>query len=133
MDALRQNGHLTGFAVDAWAQTDTTGKIDQTDAAALHDTLLPRGVAVIDVRNQAEWDAGHLQGAHHVQLGTLEARLDEVPRDGVVVVHCQGGTRSAIAASLLAARGFRNVINLQGGFTEWSNAGYPVIRDQASR
>ena len=88
---------------------------------------------VIDVRNQSEWDAGHLPGAHHVQLGTLERRLDEVPRDGVVVVHCQGGTRSAIAASLLAARGFRNVINLQGGYQEWTAAGYPVIRDGAPR
>ncbi|MEK7239490.1 MAG: MBL fold metallo-hydrolase [Gemmatimonadota bacterium] len=120
-------------AVGAWAQIAGTGTIAQTNAAELHDTLLPQGVAVIDVRNQSEWEAGHLPGAHHVQLGTLEARLDEIPRDGVVVVHCQGGTRSAIAASLLAARGFRNVINLQGGYQEWVAADHPVIRDGAPR
>lgn len=120
-------------AVGVWRQAAAAGHIAQADAAELHDTLLPRGVAVIDVRNQSEWDAGHLAGAHHVQLGTLEARLDEVPRDGVVVVHCQGGTRSAIAASLLAARGYENVINLQGGYREWTNAGYPVTRDHAPR
>jgi hydroxyacylglutathione hydrolase len=120
-------------AVGAWAQMAVTGTIAQTNATELHDTLLPRGVAVVDVRNQSEWEAGHLPGAHHVQLGTLEARLHEVPHDGVVVVHCQGGTRSAIAASLLAARGFRSVINLQGGYQEWTAAGYPVVRDGAPR
>ena len=121
-------GHDT---VGVWAQTAAKGKIAQTTATELHDTLLPRGVAVIDVRNQAEWNAGHLPGAHHMQLGTLAARLDDVPRDGVVVVHCQGGTRSAIAASLLAAHGFHNVVNLQGGFQEWTSTGYPVIHDPA--
>jgi hydroxyacylglutathione hydrolase len=86
-------------------------------------------VAIIDVRNQAEWAAGHLPGARHVQLGSLDSRLDEVPFNGTVVVHCQSGARSAIAASLLLARGFRNVINLQGGFAEWESAGYPVTHD----
>lgn len=114
-------------AVGVWAQSAATGQVAQTNATELHDTLLPRGIAVIDVRSQAEWDAGHLPGAHHLQLGTLGKRLDEVPRDGVVVVHCQGGTRSAIAASLLAERGYHNVINLQGGYQGWINAGYSVI------
>ena len=117
-------------AVGVWAQAAATAQVAQTSATELHDTLLPRGVAVIDVRSQSEWDAGHLPGAHHVQLGTLPKRLDEVPRDGVVVVHCQGGTRSAIAASLLAARGYRNIINLQGGYQGWVNAGYPTVSDR---
>ena len=120
-------------AVSAWAQSATVEKISQTGVGELHDTLLPRGVVVIDVRNQSEWDAGHLPGAHHIQLGTLEKRLDEVPRDGVVVVHCQGGARSAIATSLLAAHGYRNAINLQGGYQEWASAGYPVVRNGAPR
>ncbi|HEY5489706.1 MAG TPA: rhodanese-like domain-containing protein, partial [Gemmatimonadaceae bacterium] len=108
-------------AVGAWAQSAATGQVAQTNAAELHDMLLPRGVAVIDVRDQSEWDAGHLPGAHHVHLAMLARRLDEVPRDGVVVVHCQGGTRSAIASSLLAVHGYRNVINLQGGYQAWAN------------
>jgi hydroxyacylglutathione hydrolase len=120
-------------AVGVWAQSAATGQVAQSSATELHDTLLPRGVAVVDVRSQSEWDAGHLPGAHHLQLGTLGTRLDEVPRDGVVVVHCQGGTRSAIAASLLAARGYHNVINLQGGYQGWVSAGYPVIRGGTSQ
>jgi hydroxyacylglutathione hydrolase len=116
-------------AITAWAASQSTAKIAQVSVQDLHDSLLPRGVAIIDVRNQSEWDAGHLPGAHHMQLGALGARLNEVPRDGVVVVHCQGGGRSAIAASLLQARGFTNVVNLQGGYAEWAAAGHPVVRD----
>ncbi len=120
-------------AITVWAATGATAKIAQTSADDLRHALLPRGVAIVDVRNQSEWDAGHIPGAHHMQLGTLADRLNEVPREGVVVVHCQGGTRSSIAASLLAARGFTNVINLQGGFAEWSAAGHPTVRDGAPR
>jgi hydroxyacylglutathione hydrolase len=129
----RVTGAFGHDAIAAWADVDATEKIAQTSVAELHDVLLPRGVAVIDVRNQSEWDAGHIAGARHIQLGSLEARLNEVPRDGVVVVHCQTGRRSAIAASLLAARGFANIINLQGGYAAWASAGFPVVRDGASR
>jgi len=129
--------HVAGVfghdAIAAWADVDSTEEIVQASAAELHDALLPRGVAVLDVRNQSEWDAGHLPGARHIQLGALEERLNEVPRDGVVVVHCQSGSRSAIAASLLAARGFSNIINLHGGYAAWTSAGFPVVRDGAPR
>lgn len=129
----RVSGAFGHDAIAAWADVDATGKIAQASTAELHDVLLPRGVAVIDVRNQSEWDAGHIPGARHIQLGTLDERLNEVPRDGVVVVHCQTGSRSAIAASLLAARGFSSIINLQGGYSAWASAGFPVVRDGASR
>lgn len=129
----RVTGAFGHDAIAAWADVDATEQIAQTSTAELHDVLLPRGVAVIDVRNQSEWDAGHIPGARHVQLGTLDARLNEVPRDGVVVVQCQHGGRSSIAASLLAARGFANIINLQGGYSAWYSAGFPVVRDGASR
>ncbi|MDQ8153311.1 MAG: MBL fold metallo-hydrolase [Gemmatimonadota bacterium] len=128
----RVAGVLGHDTVPVWAATAAAGQVAQTSVAELHDALLPRGVAIIDVRNRSEWDAGRIPGAHHVQLGTLDQRLEEVPRDGVVVVQCQGGGRSAIAASLLAARGYTNILNLTGGFREWSNAGYPVVRDGAS-
>ena len=120
-------------AVAAWAQTAGAGKIAQTNAPELHRNMLPRGVVVIDVRNASEWEAGHLPGAHHIQLGALTARLDEVPREGVVVVHCQSGARSAIAASLLAMHGFVNIVNLLGGYQEWTNAGFSVVRDRVSQ
>jgi hydroxyacylglutathione hydrolase len=81
---------------------------------------------VIDVRSDAEWQAGHIPGAKHLFLGTLIEKSGRLPRSLPIVVHCQGGTRSSIAASLLHANGFTEVINLPGGFAEWKAAGLPV-------
>ena len=76
-----------------------------------------------DVRGQAEWEAGHLPGVPNIPLGYLTRRLAEVPRDRPVVVHCQAGSRSAIAASVLRSRGIAGVINLTKGYQEWEARG----------
>ncbi|HEU0013198.1 MAG TPA: rhodanese-like domain-containing protein, partial [Longimicrobium sp.] len=83
-------------------------------------------VGVVDVRAESEWEAGHVPGAVHIPLGALDERLADVPRDRPLVLHCQGGARSAMAAALLQARGFRDVSNLAGGFRAWQEAGLPV-------
>jgi hydroxyacylglutathione hydrolase len=83
-------------------------------------------VNVLDVRSKAEWNAGHIAGAHHVPLGDLPAHAASLPSNAPLVVHCEGGARSAIAASVLAAAGQRDVIDLPGGFREWREAKYPV-------
>jgi hydroxyacylglutathione hydrolase len=79
---------------------------------------------VVDVRAAYEWDDGHLSGARHIPLGLLPARFDELP-PGPVVMQCLTGSRSAIAASIVAARG-REVWDLEGGLAAWKKAGYPV-------
>jgi hydroxyacylglutathione hydrolase len=83
----------------------------------------PRGVTVLDVRNRSEWEAGHLPGARLMPLPELTARLDELRDAGPIVVHCQGGSRSVVAASVLRAAGFADVTNVEGGFTAWLRAG----------
>jgi hydroxyacylglutathione hydrolase len=94
--------------------------------------MLARGEAtVIDVRGSAEWEAGHLPGVPNVPVGYLAERLDELSTDLPLIVHCQGGARSAIAASVLKARGIRNVVNLVGGYAAWERAGLPTTRDAA--
>jgi hydroxyacylglutathione hydrolase len=100
--------------------------IDHLSAEQLAERAKSGGVAVIDVRAKTEWDAGHLPGARHIHLGHLMDRIAEVPRDKLVVLQCQGGGRSAIAASLLQAAGITKVANLEGGFEGWSEAGLPV-------
>jgi hydroxyacylglutathione hydrolase len=85
------------------------------------------GTAVLDVRGGAEWRAGHLPGVANVPLAELQARLAEVPEAGPVVLQCQGGGRSHIAASLLQNRG-REVANLSGGYRAWEREGLPVER-----
>ena len=78
------------------------------------------GHVVIDVRHDNEWNEGHIPSAIHIPLGRLAERINEVPADRPVVVQCQGGGRSSIAASLLQKMGRKNVANLAGGFKAWS-------------
>jgi hydroxyacylglutathione hydrolase len=84
---------------------------------------------VLDVRGRAEWEGGHIPGAHLVPLAELPDRIAEVPADRPIAVHCQGGGRSAIAASLLRANGVTQVANVTGGFGAWAQSGLPVARD----
>lgn len=76
-------------------------------------------VQIIDVRGLTEYEAGHVEGAEHVFVGTIEASLDKISRDKQVVIHCQAGDRSAVAYSVLSRHGFKNVKNFSGGMKEW--------------
>jgi hydroxyacylglutathione hydrolase len=103
--------------------------VAQLSPAELAAQMRDGRVAVVDVRGASEWEAGHLPGVPNIPLGYLADRIDELPRDRPVVVQCQSGSRSAIAASVLEARGVTNVVNLAGGFTGWFAAGLPVERE----
>jgi hydroxyacylglutathione hydrolase len=81
-------------------------------------------VTVLDVRNRSEWEEGHVPGARLLPLPELTSRLHELRDAGPILVHCQGGSRSAVAASVLRAAGIPDVANVQGGFTEWLRAGH---------
>jgi len=87
---------------------------------------------IIDVRGTSEWRSGHIAGASHLYLGDLERLSEDMPRDRPIAVQCQGGTRSAIAASLLQARGFTNVANVVGGIKAWRAAGKPLVREDST-
>ena len=109
----------------AWRSAGgTIGSIRKMTVQRLAERLAKGDVSVVDVRAQYEWDDGHLPGARHIPLGQLPARFDELPA-GPVVMQCHTASRSAIAASIVAARG-RDVWNLEGGFAAWKKAGYPV-------
>jgi hydroxyacylglutathione hydrolase len=85
---------------------------------------------VIDVRHEGEWQNGHLPSAIHIPLGHLSRRLSELPKGRPLVMQCQGGSRSAIAASLLRRAGYDDVSNLTGGFGGWTKAGLPTVGGQ---
>ena len=81
------------------------------------------GATVLDVRNRSEWEEGHVPGARLVPLPELTARLGELRGLGPIAVHCQGGSRSAVAASVLRSAGFADVVNVDGGYAAWLRAG----------
>jgi rhodanese-related sulfurtransferase len=86
---------------------------------------------VIDIRSEAEHAGGHIAGSLNIPLPQLEKRLSELP-DGPVVVHCAGGYRSAIAASVLSRAGRESVMDLVGGFQAWSSSKLPVESAETS-
>ncbi|MGH7505387.1 MAG: rhodanese-like domain-containing protein, partial [Longimicrobiales bacterium] len=86
--------------------------------------------AIVDVRGRSEWIEGHLPGVPNIPLGYLTEHTDQLPRDRPLVLQCRSGARSAIGVSLLQARGFDNVSNMEGGFAAWSAEGHPVEREE---
>jgi hydroxyacylglutathione hydrolase len=90
-------------------------------------------VVLVDVRNETEWAEGHVPEATHIMLGYLAERAEEIVADRPIVVLCRTGNRSAMGASILLARGAREVMNLQGGIRDWEAAGLPVVRDEGER
>src|SRR5437879_6366898 len=106
--------------------TRVKSEVDEVDAsdarARLGDALF------VDIREQDEWDEGHIPGAVHVPRGNLESRIEGlVPgRDRALVLYCAGGSRSAFGAKSLGELGYSNVVSLAGGFTDWKRNGFEV-------
>ena len=124
----RVAGYFGVDSVSAWAATNPLAIVPQVTVQDLAARVRPGGPQVIDVRGAAEWEAGHLPGILNIPLGSLPDRLGQLSHDRPIVVHCQGGGRSAIAASILRAHGFDHVENLTGGFGAWASAQLPVER-----
>jgi hydroxyacylglutathione hydrolase len=83
----------------------------------------------LDVRGYSEYNAGHIHSSVNIQAGSLLDRIDEIPLDKKVVVHCAGGDRSAIAASILQQKGFDNIYNLTCGMNGWTQAGLEIVTE----
>jgi len=103
--------------------------INTVDISGVPDPL-PEDLRVLDVREHAEWDHGHIAGAQHIPLSEVPSRLDEVP-DAQTLVVCKMGGRSSQAAAYLQAHG-RNVVNLDGGMLDWEAAGRPMVSETAA-
>lgn len=88
------------------------------------------GSLVLDVREAAEFAAGHLPRARNIPLAELNKRVDEIAkfRDKPVLVTCKGGPRSGSACRMLKGAGFTNVAQLKGGIVAWEQASLPVER-----
>ena len=87
---------------------------------------------LVDVREESEWSRGHLPGAIHLSKGIIERDIEKTISDpsATIVLYCGGGFRSALVADNLQQMGYANVLSMDGGWREWNEAGYPVVRDQ---
>jgi glyoxylase-like metal-dependent hydrolase (beta-lactamase superfamily II)/rhodanese-related sulfurtransferase len=88
--------------------------------------LHARGELFIDVREPAEFDAGHMPGAENIPLSELALQWERLVGAKKVYLSCQSGRRSQMAARTLDRLGLTGVVNVSGGFQAWSNAGFPV-------
>ena len=84
---------------------------------------------VLDVRTPREWSAKHIEGSVNLPLNHLQERVTEVPPDRRIAVHCAGGYRSSIAASILHQYGITNLIEMAGGLAAWDAAKLPVVTE----
>lgn len=123
-------GYFGGSVMQNWArERRALETIDELSAEELRRELADGEVSVIDVRGRAEWEAGHIPDVPNYPLGYLTDHLDQIPTDRTVVLHCQEGWRSGIAASVLRAHGYTNAVNLRGGIRAWAMAGNPIVRE----
>lgn len=85
------------------------------------------GAFILDVREQEEWNAGHIAGAALIPLGSLSDRLSELPKDQEIVVVCRSGNRSAQGRDILLNAGFKKVTSMAGGMNQWAKAGLEIV------
>jgi glyoxylase-like metal-dependent hydrolase (beta-lactamase superfamily II)/rhodanese-related sulfurtransferase len=102
--------------------SDLVRTAPQVTVSELDGLLTEDAAVLIDIRNPGEVEQGRIPGSVHIPLAQLRARLDLLPTDKAIVVHCAGGWRSSVAASLLRAEGFDNVWDLAGGYNAWADA-----------
>jgi hydroxyacylglutathione hydrolase len=125
-------GYFDTPAIDTMAETgQPLQSYDVIPASEVAGGILDGEVAVVDVRAQSEWDAGHIPGAVHLMLGYLPGRVQELLDGRPIAVLCRTGRRSAIGASILQAGGATNVINMAGGIRAWAAAGLPIVMRDA--
>ncbi len=131
IDTLR--GVLAG-GIASWRQSGRPiARFETTSASEAH-TWIKRGEAVVlDVRDDNEWSEGHIPGALHAYVGSLEQSLSRlpIPKEKRLVVHCSVGNRSGLAASILHRHGFENVYNMLGGIKAWRSLSLPLERSSS--
>ncbi len=87
---------------------------------------------LLDVRQDDEWTAGHIDGAQHIPLGELAARLSELPKERTIVAVCRSGVRSEAAVRGLRKLGYL-AENLEGGVNAWDRAKFPLVDGSGGR
>ena len=129
-------GYLAG-GIEAWqSESLPVATTQQISAEELSEHLQSgkiRSIDIVDVRRESEWQSGHIPGVACRALDSFPQALPAVDRDRPAAVHCKSGYRSMIACSLLERAGYRNVLNVAGGFDAWHAAQLPEESEQLAK
>ena len=106
---------------------DAKSRVKETDVEGARK-LIQSGAALIDVREDSEWEAGHAAGARHMGRGVIERDVVQTfpDKSTELVLYCGGGFRSALAADMLQKMGYSNVWSMDGGWKAWKDSGAPT-------
>jgi len=106
---------------------DAKSRVKETDVEGAR-RLMQSGAALIDVREDNEWEAGHAAGARHMGRGVIERDVVQTfpDKSTELVLYCGGGFRSALAADMLQKMGYSNVWSMDGGWKAWKDSGAPT-------
>jgi hydroxyacylglutathione hydrolase len=127
-DDLR--GYLLG-GLEAWeADSRQVWRVPVMQVEELAERL-EQGNAplILDVRSDAEWRAGHLPDAIHIEAGRLPFDDLMLSQEDVKVVHCSHAYRSTVGISVLERRGYRNLVMLDVGYSKWLKSGFRIVRE----
>ena len=124
-------GYLAGGMTSWREERQPVERVERLTVTELHDAWRadPVAVQVLDVRERAEWDGGHIPGSVHRPYHDLRELPDELDGDRPIATICGSGPRAAVAASLLKRLGAREVIHVvDGGISRWKSEGWPIER-----
>lgn len=107
--------------IDSGKETESVAQISATD----FEKIMPQNPMVIDVRKKSEFDSEHVIGAENIPLNEINKHLAAIPKDQHFYLHCAGGYRSMLAASILKQRGWSNFTDVAGGFAEIAQTSVP--------
>ena len=121
-------GYMNGGMEALAARPDLVWPTERVSAPMVAEELASADPPLLlDIRNPREWVTKHIDGSVNVPLNHLQERIAEIPRDRRIAVHCAGGYRSSIAASILHQYGITNLIEMAGGLAAWDAAKLPVV------
>lgn len=120
-------GYLEG-GFDAWKEYG--GEIDKVTSIDAHafakEYKTNKDLKVLDVRKPSEWESEHIENSHNLPLDFINKQMSEIEKGATYYMHCRSGFRSTVAASILKARGFENLVNVQDKFDAFVEEGLPT-------
>ncbi len=121
-------GYLGGGFPQWYLHAEPIEKLELWSVQELKEKQYDKSLFILDVRKITDWENGYIKRAHHIYLGHLKDKLDEIPHNKKLVIYCDAGNKSTIAGSILLRNGYKDVATVLGSMNAWRKAGYPEVK-----